>query len=100
MRERALVLGGGGSSGNAWLIGVVAGLFDAGLDVTAANLIVGTSGGSTTAAQITGVTPPQLLAGILSAAPPERPGMSSKRVVARPATNHVERTSQIIDLAE
>jgi NTE family protein len=32
--ERALVLGGGGSAGNAWLIGVVAGLFDAGLDVT------------------------------------------------------------------
>ena len=32
--ERALVLGGGGSTGNAWLIGVIAGLFDAGLDVT------------------------------------------------------------------
>ena len=32
--ERALVLGGGGSTGNAWLIGVVAGLLDAGLDVT------------------------------------------------------------------
>ena len=28
--ERALVLGGGGSTGNAWLIGVIAGLFDAG----------------------------------------------------------------------
>jgi hypothetical protein len=27
--ERALVLGGGGSAGNAWLIGVIAGLFDA-----------------------------------------------------------------------
>ena len=43
--ERALVLGGGGSTGNAWLIGVVAGLFDAGLDVTAADLTVGTSAG-------------------------------------------------------
>ena len=31
---RALVLGGGGSTGNAWLIGVVAGLYEAGLDVT------------------------------------------------------------------
>jgi NTE family protein len=31
-----LVLGGGGSTGNAWLIGVIAGLFDAGLDVTTA----------------------------------------------------------------
>ena len=28
--ERALVLGGGGSTGNAWLIGVIAGLSDAG----------------------------------------------------------------------
>jgi hypothetical protein len=42
-----LVLGGGGgSAGNAWLIGVIAGLFDAGLDVTEADLIVGTSAGS------------------------------------------------------
>ena len=30
--ERALVLGGGGSAGNAWLIGVLAGLFDAAED--------------------------------------------------------------------
>ena len=36
----ALVLGGGGSAGNAWLIGVVAGLFVAGLDVTEADLII------------------------------------------------------------
>ena len=41
--ERALVLGGGGSAGNAWLIGVTAGLFEAGLDVTEADLIIGTS---------------------------------------------------------
>ncbi len=38
--ERALVLHGGGSAGNAWEIGVVAGLFDAGLDVTEADLII------------------------------------------------------------
>ena len=38
--ERALVLGGGGSAGNAWEIGVIAGLFDAGLDVTEADLIL------------------------------------------------------------
>ena len=55
--ERALVLGGGGSTGNAWLIGVVAGLFDAGLDVTQADLIIGTSAGSTAAAQITSANP-------------------------------------------
>src|SRR3954469_368453 len=42
----ALVLGGGGSAGNAWLIGVVAGLVDAGIDVTQADLVVGTSAGA------------------------------------------------------
>ena len=51
-RQRALVLGGGGSTGNAWLIGVVAGLLDAGLDVTDADLIVGTSAGSVVGAQL------------------------------------------------
>ena len=59
--DRALVLGGGGSTGNAWLIGVVAGLFDAGLDVTTADLTVGTSAGSTAAAQLAGATPTELL---------------------------------------
>src|SRR5918995_6231685 len=67
--ERALVLGGGGSTGNAWLIGVIAGLFDAGLDVTEADLIIGTSAGSTAAAQITSATTTELLADILAAAP-------------------------------
>src|SRR5215207_10769456 len=67
--ERALVLGGGGSTGNAWLIGVIAGLFDAGLDVTTADLIIGTSAGSTAAAQITSATPTELIAAILAGAP-------------------------------
>src|ERR1700710_269130 len=65
--ERALVLGGGGSAGNAWLIGVIAGLLDAGVDVTEADLIVGTSAGSTAAAQVTSASPTQLLAAILTA---------------------------------
>ena len=72
--ERALVLGGGGSTGNAWMIGVIAGLFDTGLDVTEADLIIGTSAGSTAAAQISSATPTELLAGILAAAPPQRTG--------------------------
>jgi NTE family protein len=63
--QRALILGGGGSAGNAWLIGLMAGLIDAGLDVTEADLIIGTSAGSTAAAQITSASPAQLLAGIL-----------------------------------
>ena len=70
--ERALVLGGAGSVGNAWEIGVIVGLFEAGLDVTEADLIIGTSAGSTAAAQITSASPTQLLADILSAAPQQR----------------------------
>src|SRR3984893_9870804 len=63
--ERALVLGGAGSVGNAWEIGVIAGLFEAGLDVTEADLTIGTSAGSTAAAQITSTTPTDLFAAIL-----------------------------------
>ncbi|CAN7247925.1 patatin-like phospholipase family protein [Arthrobacter sp. LjRoot78] len=101
--ERALVLGGGGSTGNAWLIGVIAGLYDAGLDVTEADLIIGTSAGSTAAAQITGASPTQLLASILSAEPRQRtapPGSDGGRVRTGSAANHMERTSRIIAAAE
>jgi NTE family protein len=101
--ERALVLGGGGSAGNAWLIGVVAGLFDAGLDVTEADLIIGTSAGSTAAAQIAGAKPTELLADILSAAAQQRTGpvgSDSGRVRNRPTADHMERTSGIIAAAE
>src|SRR6201999_297127 len=66
---RALVLGGGGSTGNAWLIGVIAGLFDGGLDVTTADLTIGTSAGATAAAQIAGATPTDLFAATLAARP-------------------------------
>ncbi|MET4590844.1 patatin-like phospholipase family protein [Arthrobacter sp. 754] len=99
---RALVLGGGGSTGNAWLIGVVAGLFDAGLDVTTADLTVGTSAGSTAAAQIAGASPTQLLADVLSAAPPPRttPAGSGREPVRIPPPDHMERTSRIIAAAE
>jgi NTE family protein len=98
-----LVLGGGGSAGNAWEIGVIAGLFDAGLDVTEADLIIGTSAGSTAAAQITSATPTELLAAILAAAPQPRTGPAGSDrgpVPIRPATNHMETTSAIIAAAE
>ncbi|MEU6665536.1 patatin-like phospholipase family protein [Streptomyces sp. NPDC046727] len=48
----ALVLGGGGVGGIAWITGLLAGLADAGRDVTGAGLLVGTSAGSTVAAQL------------------------------------------------
>jgi NTE family protein len=101
--ERALVLGGGGSAGNAWLIGVIAGLFDAGLDVTEADLIIGTSAGSTAAAQITSATPAELLAAILTAAPRQRADpvrSGGGRVPIAPVADHMERTSRIIAAAE
>jgi len=101
--ERSLVLGGGGSAGNAWLIGVIAGRFDAGLDVAEADLIIGTSAGSTAAAQITSASPPQLLADILSAAPRQQTGLVGSdggRVPTGPVADHMRRTSEIIAAAE
>jgi NTE family protein len=100
--KRALVLGGGGSTGNAWLIGVVAGLFDAGLDLTEADLIIGTSAGSTAAAQITSASPTQLMADILAVAPQPRTGPvgSDGGRVPGPAASHMQRTGRIIAAAE
>jgi len=101
--ERALVLGGGGASGNAWLIGVIAGLFEAGLDVTGADLIIGTSAGSTAAVQITNASPTQLLAEILSATLPQRTGpigAGGGPVPIGPAVNHMEIMTAIIGAAE
>lgn len=48
----ALVLGGGGVVGIAWETGLLAGLRQAGVDLTKADLIVGTSAGSVVGAQI------------------------------------------------
>ena len=69
----ALVLGGGGAAGNAWEIGIIAGLAEAGLDLTeTADLVVGTSAGATAAAQVrSGIPAAELLASVLS--PPVQP---------------------------
>ena len=102
--ERALVLGGAGSTGNAWEIGVIAGLAEAGLDVTEADLIIGTSAGSTAAAQVTsGIRPAELLAGILDAAPRPSAGPAGSgrgRPPVGPAPDHLDRTSAVIGAAE
>jgi NTE family protein len=52
--EKALVLGGGGVTGVAWEIGVLKGLADAGVDLSNAQVVVGTSAGSVVAALVTG----------------------------------------------
>jgi NTE family protein len=52
MSGKALVLGGGGVTGVAWEWGILAGLREAGVDLTTADLIVGTSAGSVVGAQV------------------------------------------------
>src|SRR5436190_13676249 len=52
-RGRALVLGGGGVAGIAWKTGFLAGAADGGVDLVAADLVVGTSSGANVAAQVT-----------------------------------------------
>ncbi|QTE28203.1 patatin-like phospholipase family protein [Pengzhenrongella sicca] len=100
---RALVFGGGGSTGNAWLIGVIAGLSEAGLDVTTADLTIGTSAGATTAAQLVGATPSELLTAILAEAPQQRSnpaGSARGRPPIRPTADHLERLRAIIAAAD
>lgn len=92
----ALVIGGGGAAGNAWVIGIVAGLAEAGLDMTAAaDLVVGTSSGATAAAQVrSGIPPAELLASVLS--PPTQPvGQSRERPPSVPMATVFERMMAI-----
>jgi NTE family protein len=61
--SEALVLGGGGVAGIAWITGLLSGLAETGHDVTAAELIVGTSAGASVAAQLgSGLSLPELYA--------------------------------------
>ena len=53
----ALVLGGGGITGIAWELGILAGLAEAGVDLTGADVVVGTSAGSVVGAQMTSGIP-------------------------------------------
>src|SRR3954447_11625690 len=53
-QRTALVLGGGGITGIAWEIGLLAGLADAGTDLSDADLVVGTSAGWVVGALVTG----------------------------------------------
>lgn len=94
-RSLALVLGGGGAAGHAWTIGIIAGLGEAGVDMTqAADLVIGTSSGATAAAQVrSGLSPAELLASVLSPpvpsagksreAPPSPPSLPMSRVFER-----------------
>jgi NTE family protein len=92
----ALVLGGGGAAGNAWLIGIIAGLAEAGLDMTeAADLVIGTSSGATAAAQVrSGIPPAELLTSVLS--PPVQPvGQNREQPPSLPMATVFERMRAI-----
>src|SRR6202034_4474053 len=92
----ALVLGGGGAAGNAWVIGIIPGLPEAGLDMTgAADLVVGTSSGATAAAHVrSGIPPAELLALVLS--PPVQPVRQNReRPPALPMATVLERMRAI-----
>jgi NTE family protein len=54
---KALVLGGGGLAGIAWLTGMIHGLAGAGVDLADADFVIGTSAGATVAAQVTSDVP-------------------------------------------
>jgi NTE family protein len=71
----ALVLGGGGVTGIAWALGLLAGLAERGVDLTTADLVVGTSAGSVVGAQIrSGLALEQLYARQLEPPVGERSG--------------------------
>lgn len=97
-RDRALVLGGGGSAGNAWEIGLLAGLLAAGLDVTAPDLTIGTSAGATVAAQLADAGPAELLEAVLTTSVPARTGRPGPRPGSRgtAVTDHLDRFRRII----
>lgn len=51
-RSRAVVFSGGGPAGEAWMLGLIAGLRDEGVDLGQADLVVGTSAGARVGAQL------------------------------------------------
>src|SRR6478735_5561608 len=57
MTQTALVLGGGGITGIAWELGILKGLADAGVDLSGADRVIGTSAGSVLGARVTSGAP-------------------------------------------
>ena len=91
----ALVLGGGGAAGNAWEIGVIAGLAEAGVDLTVADLVIGTSAGATAAAQVrSGISAAESLAAVLSPPMPAA-GQNQERPPSLPMATVFERMRAI-----
>ncbi|MGP3684444.1 patatin-like phospholipase family protein [Streptomyces sp. IBSNAI002] len=82
--DTALVLGGGGLTGIGWECGMLYGLARAGVDLTTADLVVGTSAGSVVGAQIgSGLTPQELYERQLGDASGESAAKLGAGVIAR-----------------
>ncbi|WP_330300220.1 patatin-like phospholipase family protein [Streptomyces sp. NBC_00503] len=70
MADTALVLGGGGTIGLAWTVGMMAGLAEAGIDLSCADVTIGTSAGSVLGARLaSGLSAEELYAEQLDGAP-------------------------------
>ena len=84
MTKRALVLGGGGVTGVAWEIGLLTGLAEAGVDLTGADVIIGTSAGSVVGALVaTGLDLPSMYAGQLAPPSAEIPARLGLTMILR-----------------
>ncbi|MFF4102814.1 patatin-like phospholipase family protein [Streptomyces sp. NPDC001903] len=70
MMDTALVLGGGGAVGLAWTVGMLAGLQQAGIDLSGADVTIGTSAGSVIGARLaSGVSAEEMYREELDGAP-------------------------------
>jgi len=67
--DRALVLGGGGVTGVAWELGLITGLAERGVRLAEADVVVGTSAGSSVGAQVLSGVPLERLYGAQQAGP-------------------------------
>jgi len=73
----ALVCGGGGVTGIAWEVGILAGLADTGIDLAGADTVIGTSAGSFVGAGVAGGVPlDDLYASQLADLPADRDGFA------------------------
>jgi len=80
--RRALVLGGGGVTGIAWEVGVLAGLRAAGLDLASADAVIGTSAGAFVGAALaSGHDLEQLVVAQSVPDPNELPAVASEEVM-------------------
>jgi NTE family protein len=78
-KDRALVLGGGGPVGEAWESGVISGLMDRGIDLSRADLIIGTSAGAIVGARLASrMSPSDFITAALAPSDAPPPGQSNQ----------------------